>query len=182
MTSILKVSTIQDPTNSNTAISINSAGGVSFGGGVTLPAGVGGKILQVANSESTTQVSTAAVMTYIEIQNLTLTTIGTNSKFFVIGYSHAYGVTAPARANLNFSSTIGGTTTALTASIAGLDAWGTAANPGAILCRSITAPITASAGTSITFSLLGATYDSTVTFNYSGYNHQSSLTVMEIAQ
>ena len=35
MTSILKVTEIQDPTNSNSALSVDSSGGVTFGGDVT---------------------------------------------------------------------------------------------------------------------------------------------------
>lgn len=39
MTSILKVSEIQDPTNSNTALTIDSSGNVSFAGGVPVSSG-----------------------------------------------------------------------------------------------------------------------------------------------
>ena len=88
-----------------------------------------------------------------------------------------------------FPVTIAGTTTR----ISGVDgssgdSWGTNAYPvstsssGAIYTRSAVYTSTAAAGTSMTFNILGTAYDQTATiWNYSGYGHKSTITVMEVS-
>ena len=141
-----------------------------------------GTIIKVSYGEGTSQVSTTAQRTYTLIHSVSHTAVAPNSRYFLTGYTHAYNATAGSRANLGFSVTIGGATTR----IEGVDgssgdAWGTAAHPGAQLNRSAVYTSTATSGTVLTFNLLGATWENSPTyFNYTGYSHQSALTIMEI--
>ena len=140
-----------------------------------------GSILQVAYADSTTQVS-ASTQTYTIIHSVTLTSVAANSRYFMDGYCHCYSASSPARANLGFSVTIGGTTTR----IYGVDgssgdSWGTNVTSGGQLNRSGVYTSSAAAGTSLTFNLLGTSFDATTIWNYIGYNHKSTITVMEIS-
>jgi hypothetical protein len=143
-----------------------------------------GSILQVAYADSTTQVS-ASAQTYTIIHSVTLTSVAANSRYFMDGYCHAYSASSGARANLGFSVTIGGTTTRIYGTDGGGDSWGTNVNPagsgGAQFNRSGVYTSSAAAGTSLTFNLLGTSYDATTIWNYIGYGHKSTITVMEIS-
>lgn len=147
------------------------------GGKVILPST--GSILQVAYAESTTQVVSTS-STYAVIHSVTLTSVATNSRYFLTGYCHGYSTSATSRANLGFSVTISGTTTRIYG-VDTADNWGTNANPGGQYNRSGVYTSTAAAGTSLTFNLLGGGYDGAITFNYTGYSHKSTITVMEIS-
>lgn len=147
-----------------------------------------GSILQVAYADSTTQVTNSAVRTYEIIHSVTLTSVAANSRYFIDGYAHGYNQTQGARGNIGFSVTISGTTTRISG-VDGTsgDSWGTHLRPdgslsGVVYARSAVYTSTAAAGTSMTFNLLGTSYDaSTSIFNYSGYSHKSTITVMEIS-
>ena len=158
-----------------------------------------GSILQVVKATSTTAVSTTTHRSYVEIDNLTLTTKGANSSFLVMGTAHAYSANstgAMARATLGFQ--IGSTF------IAGMngnpgDSWGHDVRAsGGHINRHITTDQTYAIGTSLTFRLMGATWDANYTnppsntvhdpvvFTWGSnagqlYGHESVLTVMEIA-
>ena len=142
-----------------------------------------GTIIGVSYGEGTTQVTTTAAQTYTLIHSVSHIAAAANSRYFLTGYSHAYNATDPTRTNIGFSVTIGGTTTR----IEGVDgssgdSWGTNSVSGSQFNRSTVYTSTAAAGTVLTFNLLGAGFDNTSTiFNYSGYSHQSALTIMEIA-
>lgn len=141
-----------------------------------------GSILQVAYGDSTTQVI-AAQQTYTIIHSVSLTPVASNSRYFITGYSHAYNASAGARANIGFSVTIGGTTTRISGvdGAAG-DSWGTDSHNGCQLNRSAVYTSGTASGTSMTFNLLGTSYDHANTyFNYAGYGHKSTLTIMEIS-
>lgn len=156
------------------------------GGKVILPST--GSILQVAYAESTTQVTNSAARTYEVIHSVTLTSVAANSRYFVTGYAHGYNATSNSRGNIGFSVTISGVTTRI-AGVDGVsgDSWGTNFTPpsgssGAALTRSAVYTSTAAAGTSMTFNLLGTNYDASGSiFNYSGYSHKSTITVMEVS-
>ena len=160
-----------------------SATGTAFGNSAAswsdAPAGT---IIKVSYGEGTTQVATTVAQTYTLIHSVSHTAVSTNSRYFLTGYSHAYNATAGTRANLGFSVTIGGVTTRIEGvDGASGDSWGTEAYPGSQLNRSTVYTSTAAAGTVLTFNLLGASFENTNTiFNYSGYSHQSNLTIMEI--
>lgn len=146
-----------------------------------------GSILQVAYGESTTQVIVAQ-QTYTVIHSVSLTSVSPNSRYFITGYAHGYNATSNNRSNIGFSVTISGVTTRISGVDGGSgDSWGTNTSPvssssGAIFARSAVYTSTAAAGTSLTFNLLGTGYDAANTyFNYSGYNHRSTLTVIEIS-
>lgn len=148
------------------------------GGKVILPST--GSILQVAYGESTSQV-TSSTTTYSVIHSVTLTSVAANSRYFLTGYVHGYtGGSTSQRANIGFSVTIGGTTTRIYGADS-LDNWGTNSYPGAQYNRSGVYTSTAAAGTSLTFNLLGGGYDGAIVFNYTGYSHKSTITVMEIS-
>tara|TARA_B100000161_G_C33470509_1_gene377782 strand:+ start:131 stop:649 length:519 start_codon:yes stop_codon:yes gene_type:complete len=156
-----------------------------------------GSILQVVKTTKTTAVSTTAPQTYVEIDNLTLTTKGANSSFFVMGSAHAYSNASQSRANIGFQ--IGSTF------IAGKngtgDTWGhNVGGQGGLINRHIITDQTYAIGTSLTFRLMGATWDANYTnpptnsihepmiFNWGSqvstpvdYGHETCLTVMEIA-
>ena len=142
-----------------------------------------GTIIKVSYGEGTTEMSTTAAQAYYTIHSVNHTALATNSKYFLTAYCHAYDVNPGTRANLGFSVTIGGVTTRIQGVDGSYgDAWGTAAYPGANLNRSTVYTSTAAAGTVLTFNLMGASWDTNDTrFNYTGYGHISTLTIMEIA-
>lgn len=189
---VIKTTTIQH-TNGTQAAQIGS-GGQFITNQIQTTAGKPilnstGSILQVAYAESTTEVTTNA-QTYVIIHSVTLTSVSPNSRYFMIGYSHAYSTSGYARTNLGFSVRINGVTTRIYGVDGIGDSWGTVANypgtgGGAQLNRSGVYTSSAAAGTSLTFNLLGASYDSVsptlAYFNISGYGHKSTITVMEIS-
>ena len=81
MTSILKVSTIQDPTNSNTAISIDSAGKVTAGN-LTSP----GHVIQVTPLSTSTSNDNYQSNSFVDITGLsvTMTPLSASSDIYVI--------------------------------------------------------------------------------------------------
>ena len=90
MTSILKVSTIQDPTNSNTAISIDAAGKVTAPN-LVMPAG---SVIQVTPiSYSNTQYSSASTSwVALAAPTVTMTPKYSTSKIHVIWQVNVYNV------------------------------------------------------------------------------------------
>jgi len=168
--------------------------GVGIGTSTQIPAGnkiIGissgsiyapGTILQTEFGSTTSQVVNTTTRTYQVIHSLTLTSINSNSRYFITGYAHGYSASAGARSNLGFSVTIGGVTTRIEGvDGANGDSWGTSATNGAQYNRSTVWTSTSPAGTIMTFNLLGAGYDFAPTWNLSTYGHKSTLTVMEIA-
>ena len=119
-----------------------------------------------------------------------------------MGYAHAWSPTVQSRCNIGFSVTIGsssanpvllpGGVTTLTYRIAGVDgntgdSWGTSTNGiGATYARQSVwdpsaAGITVPAGTTMTFNLLGASWDVLPNWNWQTFQHRNALTVQEIA-
>lgn len=147
-----------------------------------------GSILQVAYGDSTTQVIVPQQL-YTIIHSVSLTSVAPNSRYFMTGYAHAYNDTSGtvgdpgARVNIGFSVTIAGTTTRISGVDTNYgDSWAVNSINGVQCTRSAVYTSTAPAGTSITFNLLGASYDYADTyFNYAGYGHKSTLTIMEIS-
>ena len=160
---------------------INATGNLNLGGSWTdAPPGT---IIKVSYGEGTTQMATTAAQTYYTIHSVNHTALATNSKYFLTAYCHAWDASDSSRANLGFSVTIGGVETRIQGVDGGSgDSWGTNAYPGANLNRSTVYTSTATAGTVLTFNLMGAGWDTNDTrFNYTGYGHISTLTIMEIA-
>ena len=165
---------------------LNLGGATFSASGGNWSAAPAGTIIKVSYGEGTTQVTTTAAQTYTLIHSVSHIAAAANSRYFLTGYSHAYNAITGTRTNLGFSVTIGGVTTRIEGVDGvpnpGGDSWGTAAYPGAQLNRSTVYTSTATPGTVLTFNLLGASYENIDTiFNYSGYGHQSTLTIMEIA-
>ena len=80
MTSILKVSEIQDPTNSNTALTIDSAGNVTAGN-LASP----GHVIQVVNATSTTGVEVSGSTLYTAVNpSVTITPSSSSSKILIM--------------------------------------------------------------------------------------------------
>ena len=167
---------------SGSGTNLTTASGLDFGSAEWVN-GAPGTILKVSYGEGTTQLSTTTTNTYQVIHSVSHTAVAPNSRYFLTGYSHAYNANADSRANLGFSVTIGGTTTRIEGVDGSTgDTWGTNTYPGAQLNRSTVYTSTAAPGTALTFNLLGAGWDDTaMRFNYTGYGHVSTLTVMEIA-
>ena len=96
MTSILKVSEIQDPTNSNTAISIDAAGRVTANN-IDLPSGT--VVTAAANYSSTVAVNSTT--TYVDVVSVTCTAkySSADSDFFINASLH-HGL-GPANTNLD---------------------------------------------------------------------------------
>jgi hypothetical protein len=158
-----------------------------------------GKLLQLKSSKSTIEVQRTTTKDYYSIFNkVRLTTVGTNSQFFLIGYAHVYNnSSALSRHNIGFAAGAPSTDySALGTRIAGVDGtqgdeWGCNAalgETGATLNRSALWSPGISAGTTLDFNLLGARWDpgGTSYWNYSdltlgSYNHNNIITVMEIA-
>jgi hypothetical protein len=142
-----------------------------------------GSILQVGYTEYTTQFSSATTQTYQIFYSQTITASASNSRYLLIGNTHAYSATSGARCNIGYSVTISGTTTRISG-VDGVngDSWGNECINGVTMNRQAIYTSTASAGTTLTFNFLVASYDAaTYIFNYSGYGHKSTFTVMEIS-
>lgn len=152
-----------------------------------------GKLLQLKSSKSSTNVQSTTTQSYYSIFNkITLTTVGTNSQFFVIGYAHVYN-DSNARSRHNIGFAVSSSSTDYSASgtrIAGVDGaqgdeWGCNAGLGEIgatLNRSALWTPGISAGTTLTFNLIGARWDSggTSHWNLNTYGHNNIITVMEL--
>lgn len=154
-----------------------------------------GSILQVVKTTNATAVTTTTFRSYVEIDNLTLTTKGANSSFLVMGTAHAFHQQSQARASIGFQ--IGSTFIAGKDTNAG-DAWGhDVGGQGGWLNRHIMTDQTYAIGTSLTFRLMGATWDDNkiqpantvhdpMYFTWGSnvsvdYGNHAVLTVMEIA-
>jgi len=87
MAGILTVQTIQGPTSGANANKVIIPAGQTLdasAGGVTLPAGVGGKVLQVVSFNTTTQTNTSST-SYVDTQiTASITPSSTSSKVLVI--------------------------------------------------------------------------------------------------
>ena len=143
-----------------------------------------GSILQVAYTENTTQFVVSTLYSYQVFYSLSVDATATNSRYLCIGNTHSHN-NSNGRCNMGYSVTIGGSTTRI-AGVDGTsgDAWGYPSGFGNVGCymnRQAIYTSTASAGTRLTFNFLVAVWEGTGTFNYTGYNHKSTFTVMEIS-
>ena len=142
-----------------------------------------GSILQSGYAEYTTQLSSATTVTYQVFYSLPIIASASNSRYLLIGNTHTYSTTTGARCNIGYSVTISGTTTRI-AGVDGAsgDSWGNVCYPGITMNRQAIYTSTAASGTSLTFNFLVAGFDAaTYVFNYSGYGHKSTFTVLEIS-
>lgn len=140
-----------------------------------------GSVLQVAYTESIAPVTSSAQI-YTILQPLVVTATASNSRYILIGYSHAYSATASTRSNLGFSVTINNITTRIYGvDGASGDSWGTTTQNGCQLNRSGVYTSSAPAGTTLIFNLLGTSYENSTTFNLTGYGHKLTFTVLEIS-
>jgi hypothetical protein len=149
------------------------------------------KFLQVVSVETTQQVTSTAYQVYYDLANsVSLTTVGENSSFFIIGYAPVYSnSTSVSRHNIGFSVTNGSTTTRISGVDSSLgDSWGSNAAisaTGVTLNRSTlwTPNTQINSNVTLTFNLLGARYDTAGIsyWNLSTYSHNNTITVMEFA-
>jgi len=105
MTSILKVSTIQDPTNSNTAISIDAAGKVTAPN-LVMPAG---SVVQVVQSVKTNQSSSTSTSWSDIGLSASITPTSSSSKILVlvdVMFSHEPGYSGSSLRLLRDATTI----------------------------------------------------------------------------
>jgi len=142
-----------------------------------------GSILQVNYAEYTPQVSFTTIRSYEVFYSQTITASASNSHYLLIGNTHAYSATTSLRGNIGYSVTISGVTTRISGvDGAGGDSWGNVLFPGTTMNRQVIYTSTASAGTSLTFNFLVGHFDAgTATYNFAGYNHKSTFTVLEIS-
>ena len=147
-----------------------------------------GMTLQTSYFEEDQLFNNTAIRLYEVINSGIVTSLGANSRYLVMGYAHAYSPTEASRCNIGFSVTIGSSTYRI-AGIDGAsgDSWGTSTHGiGATYARQSVwnpsvAGITVPAGTTMTFNLLGASFDVIPNWNWSIYGHKNTLTVQEIA-
>jgi hypothetical protein len=162
-----------------------------------------GSILNVAYTEYTTAFATTTTQTYQIFYSLPVTATASNSRYLLIGNTHALsGTWAPvppsgtlgytptnSRCNIGYSVTIGGATTRIIGTDGAQgESWGNAIfapSPFLYLNRQAIYTSTASVGTTLTFNFLVAHYDpATMHYNWpypSPYNHKSTFTIMEIS-
>lgn len=143
-----------------------------------------GSVLQFANTSNSTQFSTSTQYTYFNLHSISVTAVGNNSRYFLQCYQQAYHASSGGRGNVGWSVTINGVTTRLTGTDGSStgDSWTQTAYPGVAMNRPFLYTSSVPAGTVLTFTLLGAMFDSgSITFNYSGYNMVGFLYVTEIA-
>ena len=145
-----------------------------------------GSILNVAYAEYTTSFTNSVVQTYQIFYSQTITASASNSRYLLIGNTHSYSTTANARSNIGYSVTISGVTTRIVGvDGASGDSWGYPSNwntsGGCYMNRQAIYTSTASAGTSLTFNFLVGCFEGLNNYNYSGYNHKSTFTIMEIS-
>lgn len=144
-----------------------------------------GSILNVAYTEYTTAFANSVVQTYQIFYSLPIIATASNSRYLLIGNTHVYNATANSRCNIGYSVTISGTTTRIIGidGAAG-DSWGNPANFGCTMNRQAIYTSSASAGTTLTFNFLVASWEGVGQYNYlagTTYNHKSTFTVMEIS-
>lgn len=144
-----------------------------------------GSILNVAYSEYTTSFANSVVHTYQIFYSLPITATASNSRYLLIGNAHSYNATTDSRCNIGYSVTISGTTTRIVGvdGITG-DSWGYPSNVGSGGCymnRQAIYTSSASAGTTLTFNFLVGCFEGLGQYNFAGYNHKSTFTVMEIS-
>jgi hypothetical protein len=145
-----------------------------------------GGILNVAYTEYTTAFANSVVQTYQIFYSLPITATASNSRYLLIGNSHSYNATANSRCNIGYSVTISGTTTRIVGvDGASGDSWGYPSNvgtsAGCYMNRQAIYTSSASAGTTLTFNFLVGCYEGLGQYNWAGYNHKSTFTVMEIS-
>jgi len=149
------------------------------------------KFLQVVSVETTQEVQSNVFQSYYDLAtSVSLTTVGENSSFFIIGYTGSAGAVGTiCRVNLGFSVTNGSTTTRISG-VDGVngDSFGSdgGRNYGTSLNRSTlwTPNTQINSNVTLTFNLLGGAYDTTsgtVFWNRAPYSHNTTITVMEFA-
>jgi hypothetical protein len=158
-----------------------------------------GSILNVAYTEYTTAFANSAEKTYQIFYSLPITATASNSRYLLIGNAHSYNLPIPVappgtpltygRCNMGYSVTIGGVTTR----ISGVDgsngdSWGypallSGAAVGCHMNRQAIYTSSASAGTTLTFNFLVASWEGLGQYNWQGtfYNQKSTFTIMEIS-
>ena len=183
MTSILKVSEIQDPTNSNTALSIDAAGKVTAPN-LVMPAG---SVVQFVSAVSTGSLSTTST-SFSDMPGMTatITPKSSSNKVFVVYDWHVYlteassgdgWLTAP-HLLLRDSTSLKNTST-----------YGTGANfytagERMMLQQSYTYLDSPSTASAVTYKVQGRVNNSSLQtiFNEPGYAAGGTFTLMEIAQ
>ena len=175
MTSILKVSTIQDPTNSNTAISIDAAGKVTAGN-LTSP----GHVVQVVFNEYNTQTTITGTFANSGLSASITPTSNTNKVLIIIRPQFRIH-SASSDVGIGFRILRGGTT--IYASSVNYDNYqysngGYVDRRGGDCIMAFDAPATTSA---VTYYLQGAAYAGT-NVNMQNAGNFSQMTLMEIAQ
>ena len=147
-------------------------------------------VIQTQWTSWTTNTATTAQQTYISLAaaggTITVTTKLANSKFLLMGQVCGYRSAANG-VNIGFQRTISGTTTRLLGVDGGGESWMGEGNGGGSNSFNITRHWLDSpgqpAGTSIVYTVLGGTWNTsagTAYFNYPGYTLTSMFTIMEI--
>lgn len=142
-----------------------------------------GSVLQFANTSNNTQFSTSTQYTYFNLHSISVTAVGNNSRYFLQCFQQAYHSSTGGRGNVGWSVTVNGVTTRLTGTDGSSgDSWTQNVYPGVAMHRPFLYTSSVPAGTVLTFTLLGATFEAgTITFNYAGYSMVGFLYVTEIA-
>ena len=151
---------------------------------VTLPAGVGGKVLQVQGATSTT-ISSTSSNTFITGHSLSITPSSASSKIVVMGNGVISHSTYQFGGRLRVARIVGGVTTSVLEGVRGFaiighDNYSSDAAPSNGFSF-VDSPSTTSA---CTYAIQFATANSTVYFNKFQYRNEgsiSSLVLMEIA-
>jgi hypothetical protein len=147
-------------------------------------------IIQTQWTSWTTPTTTTAQQTYVSLAaaggTITVTTKLANSKFLLMGQVCGYRSAANG-VNIGFQRTISATTTRLLGADSGGDNWMAEGNGGGSNSFNVTRHWLDSpgqpAGTSIVYTVLGGTWNTsagTTYFNYPGYPLTSMFTIMEI--
>lgn len=176
MTSILKVSEIQDPTNSNTAISIDAAGKVTAPN-LVMPAG---SVLQVVNNALAVQQTYSSTSPVASSLSVSITPKYSNSKLLVmmtINGIHNPNVSSGLSLYLYRDSSA--------ASVGSSGRWtyaiGYDAAGGNILSAGLNFLDNANSTSSTTFTVYAALYGTSPAYINVNGGDTSSITVMEIA-
>jgi len=168
MTSILKVSEIQDPTNSNTAISIDATGKVTAPN-LVMPAG---SVIQVVSNFTKADINTTSTSFVSTGLSASITPTSTSSKVLVIVSVGSWYVSANSAFGTVFRDT-----TNIGDSSAGLMQVYQNASYAPSTCQVLDAPASTS---SLTYAVHFRAVGGTSYVSYSTYGH-FTITLMEIA-
>jgi hypothetical protein len=147
-----------------------------------------GSILQVAYREYTGSFSSSTLYTYEVFYSLDVIATANSSRYLLMGNTHSHNATTNGRCSMGYSVIFNNDATTVIR-ILGVDgtsgdSWGYPSGFGNVGCYMDRQAIYTSrslAGTRLTFNFLVSQWEGTGTFNYPGYNHKSTFTVMEIS-